>query len=366
MAIKPNQLLQVGEWQYIPEQDKLMKFDAEGRLCITADLDNLCQKVANYFIVNAGKLVTKDELLLDVWGIRDVSDGRVTRVIRVLRVALGDDTREPRYIETIPKRGYRFIAPVTEIMPLTVEEDTGQALSPANANITPVKRNPLLVSVLAFAALLIMAGIWWLWPVDNEGADNTGRTIPMWRYTPVTALDGLEFYHNVSVDERYLVYSYAAPDATVVSVLMLQDLQEHKRVQLTDKSYSSYGAVFSPDGTKIAYQRYYQNEKCEIRLMSLSADKMQVLEDNLLKYCGEKSVSVRITWSPDGRYIVYPDMDDVKKQLVLQMTSIDNTISEVTMLRVFPEQVINWYSCGKQQALRKSGCLTLQIDPLGC
>ncbi|HEY0922018.1 winged helix-turn-helix domain-containing protein [Rheinheimera pacifica] len=329
MAIKPNQLLQVGEWQYIPEQDKLMKFDAEGKLSITADLDNLCQKVANYFIVNAGKLVTKDELLLDVWGIRDVSDGRVTRVIRVLRVALGDDTREPRYIETIPKRGYRFIAPVSEIVPLAVKEDIELVLSPASTDTTPSRSKPLLVSGLAFAAVLIMALIWWLWPADNAATDDTASAIPMWRYTPITALDGLEFYHNVSADERYLVYSYAAPDANVVSVLMLQDLQEHKRAQLTDKSYNSFGAVFSPDGTKIAYQRYYQNEKCEIRLMSLSADKMQVLDDNLLKYCGEKSVSIRISWSPDGRYIVYPNMDDVKKQMVLQMTSTDNTISEV-------------------------------------
>jgi transcriptional activator of cad operon len=329
MAIKPNQLLQVGEWQYIPEQDKLMKFDAEGRLSITADLDNLCQKVANYFIVNAGKLVTKDELLLDVWGIRDVSDGRVTRVIRVLRVALGDDTREPRYIETIPKRGYRFIAPVTEIVPLAVKEDTELVPSAAGNGTTSLKAKPRLVSVFALVALLIIAATWWLWPADRGANDDSAGTIPMWRYTPVTSLDGLEFYHNVSVDERYLVYSYAAPDANNVAVLMLQDLQDHKRVQLTDKSYSSFGAVFSPDGTKIAYQRYYQNEKCEIRLISLSADKMQVLEDTLLKHCGEKSVSIRITWSPDGRYIVYPNMDEVKKQLVLQMTSVDNTISEV-------------------------------------
>lgn len=327
MAIKPNQLLQVGEWQYIPEQDKLMKFDAEGKLSITADLDNLCQKVANYFIVNAGKLVTKDELLLDVWGIRDVSDGRVTRVIRVLRVALGDDTREPRYIETIPKRGYRFIAPVTEIV--SQAEDATELLpEPANNNAAPVKTTRVFFIVAALAILLVIALIWWLWAADNA-EDDTGSTIPMWRYTPVTALDGLEFYHNVSVDERYLVYSYAAPDANNVAVLMLQDLQEHKRIQLTDKSYSSFGAVFSPDGTKIAYQRLYQQERCEIWLMSLSADKMQVQEDNLLKNCGEKSVSIRITWSPDGRYIVYPNMDGIKKQLVLQMTSIDNTISEV-------------------------------------
>ena len=116
MTIKPDSPLKVGDWQYLPEQDKLVQFTADGKIAVTADLDNLSQKVANYFIVRAGKLVTKDELLQDVWGIRDVSDGRVTRVIRVLRVALGDDTREPRYIETIPKRGYRFIAPVTEIV----------------------------------------------------------------------------------------------------------------------------------------------------------------------------------------------------------------------------------------------------------
>ena len=127
MTIKPDSHLQVGEWQYLPEQDKLVQFGPDGKIAITAELDNLSQKVANYFIVKAGKLVTKDELLQDVWGIRDVSDGRVTRVIRVLRVALGDDTREPRYIETIPKRGYRFIAQVSEVAPVKVHND--QALS---------------------------------------------------------------------------------------------------------------------------------------------------------------------------------------------------------------------------------------------
>lgn len=306
-----------------------MKFDAEGRLCIAADLDNLCQKVANYFIVNAGKLVTKDELLLDVWGIRDVSDGRVTRVIRVLRVALGDDTREPRYIETIPKRGYRFIAPVTEIVPPADENSAADTLEAVHAGSSLFKRKSLVVSIAALAALLLMSIIWWQWTANKDGADGSASVIPMWRYTPITALDGLEFYHNVSADERYLVYSYVEPAATAVSVLMLQDLNEHKRVQLTDKSYSSFGAVFSPDGTKIAYQRLYQQEKCEVRVMSLGADKMQVLEDNLLKHCGEKAVSIRISWSPDSRFIVYPHMNDQKKQMVLQMTSLDNTISEV-------------------------------------
>ncbi|WP_372627699.1 transcriptional regulator, partial [Arsukibacterium sp.] len=105
MEIKPERTLQVGEWHYLAKEDKLVQLDAHGKIIATADLDNLGQKVVNYFIVHAGNLVTKDQLLADVWGIRDVSDGRVMRVIRAIRIALDDDSRQPTYIETIPKRG---------------------------------------------------------------------------------------------------------------------------------------------------------------------------------------------------------------------------------------------------------------------
>ncbi|HEX5792802.1 MAG TPA: winged helix-turn-helix domain-containing protein, partial [Rheinheimera sp.] len=200
MTIKLDCPLQVGEWQYVPEQDKLVQLAADGKIAVTADLDNLSQKVANYFIVNAGKLVTKDELLHDVWGIRDVSDGRVTRVIRVLRVALGDDTREPRYIETIPKRGYRFIAPVSVLELKKAPADTESAeQTETETHNQSTKRLPWYAGI---ALLLIAAFTWWLWPSAVEAPDNSAADIPMLRYKPVTALDGLEFYHNVSADER--------------------------------------------------------------------------------------------------------------------------------------------------------------------
>ena len=77
MSSKPEQQLKVGDWWYLPEQDKLVKVDASGEVITTADLDNLCQKAMNYFIVNAGRLITRDEILADVWGVRDVSDGRI-------------------------------------------------------------------------------------------------------------------------------------------------------------------------------------------------------------------------------------------------------------------------------------------------
>ncbi len=59
----------------------------------------------------AGQLVTKDELLDAVWGTRFVTEGVIKTTVGELRDALGDDPKRPRWIETVPRRGYRFAAP---------------------------------------------------------------------------------------------------------------------------------------------------------------------------------------------------------------------------------------------------------------
>src|SRR3954471_9697981 len=59
-----------------------------------------------------GRLVSKDRFLDEVWRGVPVTDEALTQCIKALRRQLGDDASRPRYIETIPKHGYRFIAPV--------------------------------------------------------------------------------------------------------------------------------------------------------------------------------------------------------------------------------------------------------------
>src|SRR5262249_11247695 len=63
-------------------------------------------------VQHAMQVVEKEQLLRDVWPETFVEEGSLSRNIHELRKALGDDSSEPRYIETIPRRGYRFIAPV--------------------------------------------------------------------------------------------------------------------------------------------------------------------------------------------------------------------------------------------------------------
>lgn len=63
----------------------------------------------------AGKLVSKDRFLDEVWRGIPVTDEALTQCVRTLRRQLGDDAVKPRFIETVPKHGYRFIAPVDRI-----------------------------------------------------------------------------------------------------------------------------------------------------------------------------------------------------------------------------------------------------------
>ena len=59
-----------------------------------------------------GRLVSKDRFLDEVWSGVPVTDEALTQCIKTLRRQLGDDAARPRFIETVPKHGYRFIAPV--------------------------------------------------------------------------------------------------------------------------------------------------------------------------------------------------------------------------------------------------------------
>ena len=70
--------------------------------------------VLHYLVTHPDRLVTKDELLDAVWPETAVTDAVVRNAIGVLRKVLGDTAQTPRYIATVPRRGYRFLAPAAE------------------------------------------------------------------------------------------------------------------------------------------------------------------------------------------------------------------------------------------------------------
>ena len=72
-------------------------------------------RVLTLLVRRAGHLVDKRELLESVWPNSFVEENTLTRTIAILRRELGDSSRDSKIIETVPTRGYRFIAPVTPL-----------------------------------------------------------------------------------------------------------------------------------------------------------------------------------------------------------------------------------------------------------
>ena len=104
------------------DADRLLSFDrysldlTNERLLHDGDVVSLTPKafaVLRRLVEDGGQLVKKDDLLRSVWRDTHVSDGVLRVIILEIRRALDDDSGQPRFIETVPRRGYRFIAPRT-------------------------------------------------------------------------------------------------------------------------------------------------------------------------------------------------------------------------------------------------------------
>ncbi len=103
-------------------------------------------------IKSNGRLLTKDELMQKVWPDTFVEEANLTINISALRKLLGDPTGDQQYIETVPKRGYRFVAPVTE---LHNDVKTGEPMhSPQIGKV--VRRSPWPRRITLSVALLLV------------------------------------------------------------------------------------------------------------------------------------------------------------------------------------------------------------------
>jgi DNA-binding winged helix-turn-helix (wHTH) protein len=104
---RPTMEMRIGEFTAKP---------ASNEICVnsvTTRLRPILMDVLLRLAVESGTVVSRETLLSEVWLRRMVNDEVLSRAIAELRTALGDDPKNPRYIETLPKVGYRLIAKVT-------------------------------------------------------------------------------------------------------------------------------------------------------------------------------------------------------------------------------------------------------------
>jgi DNA-binding winged helix-turn-helix (wHTH) protein/TolB-like protein/Tfp pilus assembly protein PilF len=166
--------LRLGEWSVR---------QAEGVLCSEDRSVRLEPRVMDVLACLAGepgRVVTKEELLTAVWDGAFVEEGALSQAIHSLRKALGDDARQPRYVQTIPKRGYRLLAPVeperdeAEAVEEASPEPSSQ--SPANPGSTPLSRGSWRARlILAVAGMMVALALWIAWSRHEAQRQVSGQ-----------------------------------------------------------------------------------------------------------------------------------------------------------------------------------------------
>ena len=149
----------VGDWMVEPSLDRLSREGTTLRL--RPQLMDLLVLLAQY----AGKTVSKDTILEKVWQGQHVAESGMTRCIAELRQALDDDARDPRMLQTIPKRGYRLVAPVAYVAtpacldagPLPERLESGAAAAQPLPRRSSWRAGWAMGSVLSVTLLLAVA-----------------------------------------------------------------------------------------------------------------------------------------------------------------------------------------------------------------
>ncbi|MEM7049161.1 MAG: winged helix-turn-helix domain-containing protein [Acidobacteriota bacterium] len=160
--------LRIGEWTVDPSSGELRHGDH------TVRLEPKHMAVLLHLAQRDGALVSKEELFDNVWTDAVVGDKALVRCIAGLRKAFGDDPQQPRYIETLHRRGYRLIAPVSQATP-----SAGDLAPPTAANPDHRRRIAWLGGLAGVLALVLLGSLAARQPeqAQNHWTD-TASTLP--------------------------------------------------------------------------------------------------------------------------------------------------------------------------------------------
>jgi len=209
-----------------------------------------------------GQLVDKDCLVRQLWPDTFVEEGALAHNISILRKALGESAGSSTFIQTVPKRGYRFLAPIrTGARPAQIAADVPGAAVPGpvvNARATSTKTNGrhdwmrrrVVWSTIAAGGVALLAIVGWLivhvesaWRVDGGAA----------HFTPITRLPVFATDPTLSRDGTLVAYASSLHEADNLDI-WIQRVAGGEPTQVTTDVADEREPDFSPDGTSVTFR----------------------------------------------------------------------------------------------------------------
>ena len=199
-------------------------------------------------VSRAGQTVEKEEILREVWPSTFISDETLAQNISTLRRVLGDETEAPRYIATVPRRGYRFVMPVGREQD-RVSAPTMQA-APERAQPSSVRRRAYILTAVVITAVVLVASVIAVALLPRRSAS---QGLPI-RFT-IAAPEGTRLSTSgggfaVSPDSRNL--AFIATDLSGDDHLWLRPFQDTAARMLPGTEGASQ-PFWSPDSRSVAF-----------------------------------------------------------------------------------------------------------------
>lgn len=318
-------------------------------------------------VENSRRLLEKDELIRRLWPDSFVEDGSLARKISYLRKALEEHDPTQKYIETIPKIGYRFVAEVNAMeseAPVNglataaitafpephshsngIAKTTAEVSTSSDAPVVdviapaepPVARSRARRGnrVLAFAAIGLLALIglaYWLYDKQPDASPFQNRQ------TLLLTNSGLAHRQALSPDGKYLAY---AVQEGIQQSLWVQQTATNSNVQIIAPAQSKYGSLtFSPDGNYV----YFTNPGQRIslfRVPTLGGQAVKLVDD----------VGGPVAISPNGRQIAFVRHEQGKGESSLRLTNAEGSDERALAIRKLPnrfsEDGLSWSPDGQ-------------------
>jgi Tol biopolymer transport system component/DNA-binding winged helix-turn-helix (wHTH) protein len=284
------------------------------RICTASQTFQVEPKIMRVLLCLAtlpGQVVTREDLIEEVWEGAFVTDDVLTRSIGELRRIFEDDPGSPRVIETIRKRGYRLIAPVQELPDTPGEAEDGLAAAepPPRA---PLRTGPQVIPLtLAALAVLVLAGVLGLRFLSDDSPRGSGPR----RVVPLTSFPGNEFDPALSPDGSRVAFVWDTGNGEVDLWVKLTNSETPLR--LTASPGAERAPVWSPDGSRLAFARL-EGEDCGIfTVPSIGGPERR------LTACGYPRAP-DMAWSPDGHWLALTQRNEGGRYPVrLQLLSVD-------------------------------------------
>ncbi len=340
----------------------VFEFDARSaelrRAGVPIKLRDQSSRILFYFLEYPGQMVTREELRRHLWPADTFVDfdHSLNTAVMKLREALGDSADKPLYIETIPKKGYRFVAPVERdgdgnaktALEATANAEVAQvasgqvhpdgtetALSTSAASTStahPVRewwKGRRFAVALAPLLLLLSAGVLFQYLKQNrrsaqfvqheiaglesgrnqaQQSGNTPSKVPEdISVVPLTVLPGREYSPAFSPDSSQVAFAWdgGRSDGAGRFDLYAKVIGSERVEQLTHHPAAWIVPAWSPDGRNIAFAREDAGESGIFMVSARGGPERKLADATFCKV----SHTISLNWSPDGRQLLYAGMD---------------------------------------------------------